>query len=147
MIFLSVLKSGLLWPLRELHGLRISMANPSRYQDLFLSQCPAEQSFAHSTQLNSMSIYGHRCKTPKCPHLSSDFCISSTTINLIRVLICRRFHRKSYFHWRVHWNCALESIFRQWIHWKCRSNILFSVKRSLKLWALRRIFSEWFTQI
>ena len=30
-------------------------------------------------------------KTPQCPHLSSHFCISSTTINLIRVLICHRF--------------------------------------------------------
>jgi len=30
-------------------------------------------------------------KTPHCPHLSSHFCISSTSINLIRVLICRRF--------------------------------------------------------
>ena len=28
--------------------------------------------------------------TPQCPHLSSHFCISNT-INLIRVLICRRF--------------------------------------------------------
>jgi len=43
------------------------------------------------SQLNSMSIYGHRCKTLQCPHLSSQFCISSTSINLIRMLICRRF--------------------------------------------------------
>jgi len=30
-------------------------------------------------------------KTPQCPHLSSHFYLSNTTINLIRVLICRRF--------------------------------------------------------
>jgi len=44
-----------------------------------------------SVVLNSTSIYGCSCKTPHYPHLSSHFCISSTTINLIRVLICRRF--------------------------------------------------------
>jgi len=38
------------------------------------------------TQLNSTSIYGRRCKTPQCTHLSSHFCISSTSINLIRAL-------------------------------------------------------------
>jgi len=37
--------------------------------------------------------------------------------------------------------CALESIFSEWIHWKYRSNILFSANRSLKLWALKSIFS------
>ena len=41
-----------------------------------------------STQRASMDA---GVKTPQCPHLSSHFCISSTTINLIRVLICRRF--------------------------------------------------------
>jgi len=30
-------------------------------------------------------------KTPQCAHLSSHFCISNTKINLIRILICRRF--------------------------------------------------------
>jgi len=45
----------------------------------------------YSTQLNSTSIYGRRCKIPQCPHLSSHFCVSSTSMNLIRVLICRRF--------------------------------------------------------
>jgi len=34
-----------------------------------------------ATQLNSTTIYGRRCKTPPCPHLSSHFCISSTLIN------------------------------------------------------------------
>jgi len=29
-------------------------------------------------------------------------------------------YRKSYFQWRVHWNCALESIFSEWSHWKSR---------------------------
>jgi len=29
----------------------------------------------------------------------------------------------------------LESIFSEWFYWKCRSNILFSLKSSLKLWA------------
>jgi len=33
-------------------------------------------------------------------------------------------------------------VYFQWmVHWKCRSNILFSVKGSLKLWALKSIFS------
>jgi len=45
----------------------------------------------NSAELNSTSICGRRCKTPQCPHLSSHFCISSTSVNLIRVLICRRF--------------------------------------------------------
>jgi len=42
----------------------------------------------NSTQRASMDA---GVKTPRCPHLSSHFCISSTSINLIRVLICRRF--------------------------------------------------------
>jgi len=29
-----------------------------------------------SSQLNSMSIYGRRCRTPQCPRLSSHYCIS-----------------------------------------------------------------------
>jgi len=37
----------------------------------------------NSTQRASMDA---GVKTPQCPHLSSHFCISSTTINLIRVL-------------------------------------------------------------
>ena len=41
-----------------------------------------------TTQLNSTSIYGRRCKTPQCPHLFSHYRVSSTTINLIPVLIC-----------------------------------------------------------
>jgi len=40
------------------------------------------QLFTDVTQFNSVSIYGRRCKTPQCPHLSSHYCISSTTINL-----------------------------------------------------------------
>jgi len=35
-----------------------------------------------SSQLNSTSIYGRRCKTPQCPHLSSHLCISSISVNL-----------------------------------------------------------------
>ena len=42
----------------------------------------------NSTQRASMDA---GVKTLQCPHLSNHFCISSTTINLIRVLICRRF--------------------------------------------------------
>jgi len=42
----------------------------------------------NSTQRASMDA---GVKTPQCPHLSSHFCISNTTINLIRVLIYRRF--------------------------------------------------------
>jgi len=42
----------------------------------------------YSTQRASMDA---GVKTPQCPHLSTHFCISNTTINLILVLICRRF--------------------------------------------------------
>jgi len=42
----------------------------------------------NSTQRASMDA---GVKKPQCPQLSSHFCISNTTINLIRVLICRRF--------------------------------------------------------
>jgi len=45
----------------------------------------------------STSIYGRRCKTPQCAHLSCHFCTSSTSVNLIRILICCRFRSgKSY---------------------------------------------------
>jgi len=37
----------------------------------------------YATHLNSSSIYGRRCKTPECPHLSSHYYISNTTINLL----------------------------------------------------------------
>jgi len=49
--------------------------------------------YFYSTQLNSTqrASMDAGVKTPQCPHLSIHFCISSTTINLIRVLICRRF--------------------------------------------------------
>jgi len=42
----------------------------------------------NSTQRASMDA---GVKTSQCPHLSSHFCISNTTINLICILICRRF--------------------------------------------------------
>jgi len=41
------------------------------------------------TQLNSTQRC--RCKTPQCPHLSSHYCITHTTVQLFRVLICHRF--------------------------------------------------------
>ena len=46
-----------------------------------------------ATQLNSpqRASMDSGVKHLECPHLSSHFCISSTLINLIRVLICRRF--------------------------------------------------------
>ena len=69
-------------------AIRIRIRDPDCHQNLIIC------SSAHcqpSTQLNSTSIYGRRCKTPQCPHLSSHYCISNTTINLFRVLICRRF--------------------------------------------------------